>query len=87
MTVKEIKEVTIKGIRKAMRELNKDGGTLSDIILIPGWGQIRKIGNSYAVGPVPEKDDSDPMSDYSACVYGLKESWVLGYIKADLKIS
>ena len=78
-------ELTVKGIRKAMRSIEStDYGT---VILVPGWGQIKKIGSSYAVGPLPEDDDSDPMTDYSAWTYGCKESWVLDWIKRDLKLS
>jgi len=79
--------MTIKEIRKQMRELNKDGGTLSEVILIPGWGQIQKIGTRYAIGPLPENDDSDPMTDYSAWSYGWKEKWILDDIKRVLKIA
>lgn len=82
--------LTIKEIRKAMRDLNKDGETVSKPLLIEGWGQIKKIGNGkapYAIGPLPEDDDSDPYTDYTAWTYGFKESWVLDYIKRDLHIS
>lgn len=70
-----------------MRALNKDGSSVSETVLIPGYGQIKKIGNSYAVGPLPEDDDSDPLTDYSAWVYGWKESWVLDDIKRKLNIA
>ena len=79
--------MTIKEIRKAMRNLNKDGETLSGVILVEGWGQIQKIGSTYAIGPLPEKDDSDPYTDYSAWTYGWKESWVLDLIKRELNIA
>ena len=79
--------MTIKEIRKQMRSLNKDGETLSSVILVPGWGQIQKIGSSYAIGPLPENDDSDPITDYSAWTYGWKESWVLDLIKRELNIA
>lgn len=79
--------MTIKEIRKTMRALNKDGSSVSETVLIPGYGQIKKIGNSYAVGPLPEDDDSDPLTDYSAWVYGWKESWVLDDIKRKLNIA
>ena len=82
-----IKTVTIKEIRKTMRALNKDGRSVSETVLIPGYGQIKKIGKSYAVGPLPEYDDSDPMTDYSAWVYGWRESWVLDDIKRKLNIA
>ena len=82
-----IKPTTIKEVRKEMRNLNKNGETLSATILVEGWGQIQKIGNGYAIGPLPEYDDSDPMTDYSAWSYGLKESWVLDYIKRGLQIA
>lgn len=80
------RKMTIKEIRKAMRNLNKDGGTLSEIIVVEGFGQIQKIGNSYAIGPMPEDDDSDPMTDYSAWSYGWKEKWILDSIRSELKI-
>ena len=70
-----------------MRNLNKDGRTMSPPIIIPGYGQIKKIGKSYAVGPLPEDDDSDPVSDYSAWTYCWKESWVLDDIKHKLNIA
>lgn len=76
--------MTIKEIRKQMRAL--DGQNYGQTILIPNWGRIQKIGKSYCIGPLPENDDSDPLSDYSAWTYGLKESWVLDYIKKDLNI-
>lgn len=79
--------MTIKEIRKTMRALSKDGSSVSETVLIPGYGQIKKIGNSYAVGPLPEDDDSDPLTDYSAWVYGWKESWVLDDIKRKLNIA
>ena len=79
--------MTIKEIRKTMRNLNKDGRSVSETVLIPGYGQIKKIGKNYAVGPLPEYDDSDPMTDYSAWVYGWKESWVLDDIKRKLNIA
>ena len=84
---REIKKMTIKEIRKTMRALNKDGRSVSETVLIPGYGQIKKIGKSYAVGPLPENDDSDPLTDYSAWVYGWKESWVLDDIKRVLHIA
>lgn len=79
--------MTIKEIRKMMRNLNKDGGSVSEAITIEGWGQIKKIGNSYAVGPLPEYDDSDPYTDYSAWCYGWKEKWVLDDIARTLQIN
>lgn len=75
--------MTINEIRKQMRELNKN----SEIILIEGWGQIQKIGSGYAIGPLPENDDSDPMRDYSAWSYGWKEKWILDDIKKRLDIA
>ena len=82
--------MTIKEIRKAMRELNKDGGSVSEAILVPGWGQIRKIGqrsDGYAIGPLPEDDHSDPMTDYTDWSYGWKEKWVLDRIAEQLHIN
>lgn len=77
--------MTIKEIRKEMRALS--GQEYNKVILVEGWGQIKKIGRTYAIGPLPEEDDSDPYTDYSAWSYGLKESWVLDYIKHDLGIA
>lgn len=77
--------MTIKDIRKKMRAM--DGHNYSEALLIEGWGQIKKIGKSYCIGPLPEDDDSDPYTDYSAWSCGLKESWVLDYIRHDLKIA
>jgi hypothetical protein len=74
--------MTIKDIRKAMRNLET-----GKILFVPKWGQIQKIGSTYAVGPLPENDDSDLMHDYSAWCYGWKESWILDNIKRSLKIS
>ena len=71
-----IKFTTIKEIRKAMRTM----GTC-DVLLIEGWGQIMKICNRYAVGPLPEKDDSDVITGYSAWCYCWRESWVIDDIK------
>lgn len=77
----DAKDVTIKRLRKTMRE-----ATDFDIIYVKGWGQIQKLCKTYAIGPVPEKDDSDPLSDYSAWSYGLIEKMVLWYVKRDLKL-
>lgn len=79
--------MTIKEIRKAMRALNKDGGSVSETIIIEGWGQIKKIGSSYAIGPLPENDESDPMTDYSDWSYCWKEKWVLDDIAMKLNIN
>ena len=76
---------TINDIRKAMRAIGKDD--YSTTILVPGWGQIKKVGNRYAVGPLPEFDDSDILTDYSAWTYCLKESWVLEDIENHLRVS
>lgn len=75
--------MTIKEIRKQMRTME----SYKETILIPGWGQIKKTGKTYAVGPVPEKDDSDPMTDYSAWTYGFREKWILDDIKRSLNIA
>lgn len=73
---------TIPNIRKAMRNISRDdyGTTL----LIPGWGQIKKVGKRYAVGPLPEDDDSDILTDYSAWSYDVSEGQVLDWIKSEL---
>ena len=79
-----IKDLTIQTIRKAMRNIEReDYGTT---ILVPGWGQIKKVNKSYAIGPLPEDDDSDILTDYSAWTYCWKEKWVLDAIARDLKI-
>ena len=79
--------MTIKEIRKAMRALNNDGRSVSETIIIEGWGQIKKIGSSYAIGPLPENDESDPMTDYSDWSYCWKEKWVLDDIARKLNIN
>ena len=73
--------MTIKEVRKAMRAL-ASGETL----LVPGWGQIQKLGHGYAIGPLPENDDSDLMRDYTAWTYGWREKWVLDDIVRTLRI-
>lgn len=78
-----LKPESIKEIRKAMRSLE----SIHETLLIEGIGQIKKIGKTYAYGPTPEKDDSDPVSDYSAWTYGWKESWILDDIKRVAKIA
>lgn len=77
-----MKFTSIKEIRKEMRNAEQ-----FKIILIDGWGQIKKIGNSYAIGPLPENDDSDPMTDYSAWSYCWKEKRILDDIKRNLNIT
>lgn len=42
--------MTIKEIRKEMRELKE-----SEVIIVDGWGQIKKIGKEYAIGPLSEE--------------------------------
>jgi len=81
-TIIKKKEATVKNIRKAMRNAEK----WNETILIEGWGQIRKCGSGYALGPLPEDDDSDSMTDYSAWTYGWKEKWVLDDIKRNMNI-
>lgn len=86
MTITTIKreEATIKEIRKAMRNAEQ----FYECILIEGWGQIKKTGKGrYSTGPLPENDDSDPVSDYSAWTYGWKENWIIDDIKRNLKIA
>ena len=75
-------ELTIKSIRKAMRGLNENGGKMT----VPGWGQIQKFGSYYAIGPLPENDETDPMSDYSDWMYGFNEKTILLNIKNRLRI-
>lgn len=62
--------MTKKEVRKAMRSLQD-----LEKLHIKSWGQIQKIGKTYAI--CGEVDDSDPMRDYSAWSYGWKESWIL----------
>lgn len=73
--------MTKKELRKALRDLPNFGQ-----ILIPGWGQVKKIGKSYAVGPLPEKDDSDIMHDHSAWTYGFKLSWAVDMIARETNL-
>ena len=73
---------TIPNIRKAMRNISRDD--YETTLLIPGWGQIKKIGKRYAVGPLPEDDDSDILTDYSAWSYDVSEGQVLDWIKSEL---
>ena len=75
--------MTIREIRKAMRSL----GSVTETLTIDGWGQIKKIGSRYAVGPLPERDDTDLMRDYDSWTYGMRESWILDDIKRTLKIA
>lgn len=74
--VTTIKFTTIKEIRKAMRAMNQ-----FDYLLIEGFGQITKIGKLYASGPLPEDDDSDVITGYSAWSYCQRESWIIDDIK------
>lgn len=82
-------EMTIKSIRKAMRSLKKEDENELVRLLIPGWGQIEYCyGGSgcYAVGPLPENDDTDLQQDYDAWAYGCKESWILEWIEKKLDV-
>lgn len=84
MNVTTIEPKTIKEIRKAMRNLENWHETL----LIKGICQIVKTGKTgYAYGPVPELDDSDPMTDYSAWTYCLKEKYILENIASVASIN
>lgn len=74
---------TVKEIRRTMRSLESFHTTL----IIEGWGQIRKTGKTYSHGPLPEQDDSDPMTDYTAWTYGWKESWLIDDMKRSLHIA
>ena len=78
-----INPTSIKEIRKAMRSME----SITETILIEGIGQIKKIGKTYAWGPTPENDDSDPLTDYSAWSYGWKEKWILDDIKRTANIA
>ena len=71
--------MTLAEIRKQMRNYN------GEIIKVAGWGQIKKIGNRYAI--CGEVDNSDLMRDYDDWDYGWKESWILDDIKRTLKIA
>ena len=85
MTVTNIKaNATIKEIRKAMRTM--DDGCM-ETLLIEGWGQIKKIGKRYCRGPLPELDDSDPMTDYTAWSFGWSEKYLLEDIARVLEIA
>ncbi len=79
--MKTIKAESIKEIRKALRGLEK-----FETLLIEGIGQVKKIGKSYAYGPLPEDDDTDLMRDYDAWSYGWKESWILNDVRRTAKI-
>ena len=84
MTITITKEqATVQKIRKAMRSLE----SFREVLLIEGWGQIKKTGKTYSHGPLPEDDDSDPMTDYTAWTYGWRESWLIDDIKRSLNIS
>ena len=74
---------TVKEIRRTMRGLE----SFHETLIIEGWGQIRKTGKTYSHGPLPEFDDSDPMTDYTAWTYGWKESWLIDDIKRSLQIA
>ena len=78
----EMTATTIKEARKALRSLES-----LDSIYFIGSCQVKKIGSHYAIGPVPEKDDSDPLTDYSAWCYGWREGMILNELKKDLKIA
>lgn len=79
-----MKATTIKEIRKAMRTMTD----WTDTLHIEGICQIKKTGHTgYAYGPTPERDDSDPMTDYSAWSYGWKEKWILDDIKRTANIA
>lgn len=80
-----IKLDSIKATKKALRNLQP-----MECIIIVGWGQVQRIGDgakSFCVGPLPENDDSDIMTDYSAWTYGLRQSWIAEWIARDLKLS
>ena len=62
--------MTRKELRKKLRNLKPYFEELEI-----GNNVIIKTGSSYAVR---NKDDhDDPMTDYSAYIYGFKESWVI----------
>lgn len=84
-----LKDLTVKNIRKEMRALKSSEQSVSDRLLIPGYGQVQCIGRGsrpYAVGPLPEYDDTDVYRDYTAWTYGWAEGWVLDDIKRTLNI-
>lgn len=83
VTIIKKEDATVKAIRKAMRGMERHFETL----IIEGWGQIKKSGNTYSHGPLPEDDDSDPMTDYTAWTYGWKESWLIDDIKRHMNIA
>ena len=79
--MKTIKPESIKEIRKALRSLEN-----FETLLIEGIGQVKKIGKSYAYGPLPEDDETDLMRDYDDWSYCWKESWILDDIRRTAKI-
>lgn len=78
-----VKVTTVKEARKILRNLNQ-----LEIVYFFGSCQVQKFGNGrYAIGPKPEDDDSDPMTDYSAWCYGWREGMILNELKRGLKIA
>ena len=80
--MKTVTVTTVKEVRKILRSLNSLEG-----VYFLGSCQVKKIGNHYAIGPKPEDDDSDPITDYSAWCYGWREGMILNELKSDLKIA
>lgn len=77
---------TVKDLRRTLRAMN---GERLDEITVDGWGRIKKIGTGrapYALGPLPEDDDSDPYTDYSAWSYCNTESDIIRYLQDDLHL-
>lgn len=74
------KAKTTKELRKELRSLKpyKD-----DLVL--GDSAIMKTSTSYGVRDVNDHDD--PMTDYSAYIYGIKEKWIVDRAIAEKRIS
>jgi len=81
--MKTLNITTVKEARKVLRSME-----MLERVYFIGSCQIQKFGDGrYAIGPIPEKDDSDPQSDYSAWCYGWRETMILNELKRDLNIA
>lgn len=81
--MKTIKLENIKEARKIMRGMDD-----MKKVYFFGSCQVQKFGSGrYAIGPKPEDDDSDPLTDYSAWCYGWREGMILNVLKKDLQIA